>query len=104
LKSVKSSVPVSHLPLLHQQAGWIGLKSVNGTGDHSSGAVYLTSLESDANCGACCLHWGIENQLHWTLDVTLQKSRVRTMPQNLALLDASRSSRVILQTQHTAEI
>jgi len=36
------------------------------------------------------LHWGIENQLHWTLDVTFAEdaSRVRTghAPQNLALL------------------
>jgi len=36
------------------------------------------------------VHWGIENQLHWTLDVTFAEdaSRVRTghAPQNLALL------------------
>jgi len=32
---------------------------------------YLTSLESDAPtvARAIRLHWGIENQLHWTLDV-----------------------------------
>jgi len=38
---------------------------------------YLTSLESDAPtvARAIRLHWGIENQLHWTLDVTLQKMR-----------------------------
>jgi hypothetical protein len=36
------------------------------------------------------LHWGIENGLHWTLDVTLAEDacRIRTghAPQNLALL------------------
>lgn len=94
------SVPVSHLPPLHQQAGWIGLKSVvmvvrtrqlwNKTTHEVQ--FYLTSLESDAHtvARAIRLHWGIENQLHWTLDVTFAEdaSRVRTghAPQNLALL------------------
>jgi len=36
------------------------------------------------------LHWGIENGLHWTLDVTFKEDdcRVRTghAPQNLAIL------------------
>ena len=36
------------------------------------------------------LHWGVENGLHWTLDVTFSEhaGRVRTghAPQNLALL------------------
>ncbi len=53
---------------------------------------YLTSL----NCNACKLgqairlHWGVENGLHWALDVTFHEDacRVRTghAPQNLALL------------------
>ena len=53
---------------------------------------YLTSLESNAiKVGrAIRLHWGIENQLHWTLDVTFAEDacRVRSAhaPQNLALL------------------
>ncbi len=53
---------------------------------------YLTSLESDAHKvgQAIRLHWGIENSLHWTLDVTFKEDdcRVRTghAPQNLALL------------------
>ena len=53
---------------------------------------YLTSLESDAHKQgqAIRLHWGIENGLHWTLDVTFKEDdcRVRTGhgPQNLAIL------------------
>jgi predicted transposase YbfD/YdcC len=53
---------------------------------------YLTSLESDAcRLGQVIrLHWGVENGLHWTLDVTFSEDacRVRTghAPQNLALL------------------
>jgi len=52
----------------------------------------LTSLESDARKlgQAIRLHWGIENGLHWTLDVTFKEDdcRVRTghAPQNLAIL------------------
>jgi len=33
---------------------------------------YLTSLENKLG-QAIRLHWGIENGLHWTLDVTLKK-------------------------------
>jgi predicted transposase YbfD/YdcC len=53
---------------------------------------YLTSLESHAaKVGrAIRLHWGIENELHWTLDVTFAEDacRVRSAhaPQNLSLL------------------
>ena len=53
---------------------------------------YLTSLNCDArNLGQVIrLHWGVENGLHWTLDVTFSEDAcgVRTghAPQNLALL------------------
>ena len=43
---------------------------------------YLTSLNCDArNLGqVISLHWGVENGLHWTLDVTFYQDafRVRT--------------------------
>ncbi|CDN12699.1 Transposase, IS4 [Richelia intracellularis] len=53
---------------------------------------YLTSLNSDPrNLGQVIrLHWGVENGLHWTLDVTFSEDacRLRTghAPKNLALL------------------
>ncbi len=94
------SVSVSQLPPLHQQADWAGLQSVvmvvrvrhlwNKTTREVQ--FYLTSLESDARKlgQAIRLHWGIENGLHWTMDVTFKEDacRVRTghAPQNLALL------------------
>lgn len=94
------AVPISQLPALHQQADWVGLKTVvmvvrvrhlwNKTTREVQ--FYLTSLDSDAcKLGqAIRLHWGIENGLHWTLDVTFNEDtcRVRTghAPQNLALL------------------
>jgi len=79
--------------------------------DHSSGAVLSHSLESDAPtvARAIRLHWGIENQLHWTLDVTFAEdaSRVRTghAPQNHSC-DASLNSlnRELSFKRSTAEI
>jgi predicted transposase YbfD/YdcC len=53
---------------------------------------YITSLVSDANKigSAIRQHWGIENSVHWTLDVTFSEdeSRIRSLhsPQNFALL------------------
>lgn len=94
------TVPVSQLPPLYQQADWCGLKTVvmvvrvrqlwNKTTREVQ--FYLTSLESDALIlgRAIRLHWGVENGLHWTLDVTFNEdaSRVRTGhgAHNLALL------------------
>lgn len=94
------TVPVSQLPPLYQQADWLGLKSVvmvvrvrhlwNKTTREVQ--FYLTSLDSDALIlgRAIRLHWGVENSLHWSLDVTFREDacRVRTghAPQNLALL------------------
>ncbi len=94
------SIPVSQLPHLHNQDDWVGLQTVvmvvrvrhlwNKTTREVQ--FYLTSLESDAcKLGqAIRLHWGVENGLHWTLDVTFSEDacRVRTghAPQNLALL------------------
>ncbi len=53
---------------------------------------YLSSLASNAEkiYQAIRSHWGIENSLHWTLDVTFceDKSRIRkdNSPENFALL------------------
>ena len=52
----------------------------------------LSSLSSNAEkiAGAIRSHWGIENSLHWTLDVTFSEdeSRIRKQhsPENFALL------------------
>jgi predicted transposase YbfD/YdcC len=53
---------------------------------------YLSSLpvEAQLNGRAIRQHWGIENQVHWSLDVTFNedKSRIRSLnsPQNFALV------------------
>lgn len=53
---------------------------------------YLSSLDADAQVLAYAVrtHWGVENSVHWTIDVTFQEdaSRIRTAhsAQNFALL------------------
>lgn len=93
-------VPVAQLGELYQREQWAGLKTVvivertrrlwNDTSHEVQ--FYLSSLEADAvKIGRVIRqHWGIENQLHWTLDVTFgeDSSRVRRGhgPENLGLL------------------
>jgi predicted transposase YbfD/YdcC len=94
------TVAVSELPPLHNQSLWTGLKTVvmvvserrlwNKT--TTEVRFYLSSLASNAEkiSQAIRSHWGIENSLHWTLDVTFyeDKSRIRKdhCPENFALL------------------
>lgn len=53
---------------------------------------YLVSLDGDVKCFARCVrsHWGIENKLHWVLDVAFSEDdcRIRNgyAPENLALV------------------
>ena len=65
---------------------WINGKSQTKT------RYYISSLKTSAEHLNRCIrnHWGIENSLHWVLDVTFHEdqSRIRTdhAPQNMALL------------------
>jgi predicted transposase YbfD/YdcC len=53
---------------------------------------YLLSLDGGVEqfAAACRRHWGIENQLHWRLDVAFHEddSRIRTgrAPENMTLI------------------
>ena len=94
------TVPLSYLPALHEQDLWAGLTTIvmvvrsiqhwNKTTHEVQ--FYITSLASDANKigSAIRQHWGIENSVHWTLDVTFgeDECRIRSLhsPQNFALL------------------
>ena len=93
-------VPVTAIPNLYQASAWAGLQTVvmvirirqlwNKTTREVQ--FYLSSLPCDAVAIARAIraHWGIENQLHWVLDVTFSEdaSRIRTghSPENFALM------------------
>ncbi|NRB06675.1 MAG: ISAs1 family transposase [Richelia sp.] len=93
-------VPISQLKTLHNQDNWVGLKCVvmvvrvrhlcNQTSREIQ--FYLTSFNCDARNlrQVIRLHWGVENGLRWTLDVTFSEDACSVgtghAPQNLALL------------------
>lgn len=94
------AVPVSQIGGLYEQHQWVGVQTVvmivrvrylwNKITQEVQ--FYLTSLPCDAQRigRAIRLHWGIENQLHWVLDVTFSEdaSRIRRghSPENFTLL------------------
>lgn len=94
------AVPLSQVPDLPTHQKWSGLATLvmvkrerqlwNKT-THEV-CFYITSLAADATLLAQAIraHWGIENSLHWVLDVTFQEdsSRIRTGhgPENMGLL------------------
>src|SRR3954470_20524474 len=90
----------SDLSWLEGREEWEGLKSVvmieagRFVGDKLSVETryYLSSLENDAKLlnDSVRSHWGVENSLHWVLDVTFQEDRSRirkeNAPENFGLL------------------
>ena len=85
---------------LSERQDWTGLKSlvmvcsertVRGTTSYET-RYYISSLPPDAAHLAAAIrgHWGIENQQHWTLDMTFNEDRSRSRkgnaPDNFALL------------------
>lgn len=81
--------------LCERHPGWKGLKSIVMVENHSQKArggdpptcqtrFYISSLEADPDLTAHCIrgHWGIENALHWVLDVTFDEDRCRVRKDN----------------------
>lgn len=94
------AVPLSEMCELYHSGQWAGLKTVvmvirvRKLWNKTTREVmfYLSSLAADAPYigRAIRAHWGIENQLHWVLDVTFGEddSRIRTFngSENFSLL------------------
>ena len=79
---------------------WRGLRSVimvesertTGEGTTSERRLYASSLPMDAENAQRCVraHWGVENGLHWTMDVVFReddcRARARNAAENRAIL------------------
>jgi predicted transposase YbfD/YdcC len=105
--------PLSQLPPLHESSQWSGFQTIIAverlrhlrTKTTHEIQFYLSSLSSNSSQipRAIRQHWGIENSLHWVLDVTFNEDacRVRSLhaPHNLALV--RRFALNILNREHT---
>jgi predicted transposase YbfD/YdcC len=90
----------AYLTFIDPDGAWPNLKSVVliestrrlGTTVSTEARHYLSSLPADAKVLSAAIrsHWGIENRLHWVLDVAFREDdcrvRVGHAPQNLAIV------------------
>ena len=95
-----ASGEVEWLARTGQERDWDGLNSIvmvesertQGGRTTCTRRYYITSLPADAEriAGAVRAHWSIENQLHWSLDVSFSEDQCRVRkdhaPENLAVL------------------
>ena len=96
----RTAVVSTHIDWLQEQHQWPGLKAVakitriRESADKTSTetAYYLLSqpLEAERFNPIARAHWGVENQLHWCLDMQMGEDHNRTRkdngPRNLAVL------------------
>jgi predicted transposase YbfD/YdcC len=96
----RTSEVVSDITWLQEHHQWPGLAAIGKITRHreiagktaTETAYYLlsTPLSAERFAQAARDHWGIENGLHWVLDVTMNEDQARNRadngPQNLALL------------------
>lgn len=83
---------LDHIEWLLKEHHWPGLKSIakvqstrqTKTGTTQEERYYISSLEADAErlAKAARSHWGIENRLHWVLDVTFNEDGAHIRKEN----------------------
>lgn len=92
----------SNIDWLNQKADWVGLSSIGfveyeqinkASGEHQvERRFFISALEANAKSfsEAVRLHWGIENGLHWCLDVAFNEDACRVRkghaPENFAVV------------------
>ena len=90
----------SDIAWLQGKENWPGLKTIVEVERHrdiggnvsSETSYYISSVEISAEKMASAIrgHWGIENSLHWTLDVSFREDQCRVRknhaPENMAIL------------------
>ena len=93
-------VPLNQVPNLPNHKKWKGLASIVmvrrrrilWNRETEQVCYYITSLDANAISLAKAIrsHWGIENSLHWVLDMTFKEDRSRIRmghgPENMSLL------------------
>ena len=96
----RTSLVSTDIGWLHEQHAWPGLAAIGrvvrtretAAKTSSETAYYLLSapLSAERFGAVARAHWGVENGLHWVLDVTMNEDQARNRkdhgPQNLALL------------------
>ncbi len=96
----RTSLVSTDIAWLQERHAWPGLAAIGrvlrtrevSAKVSTETAYYLlsTPLSAEHFGGVARAHWGVENGLHWVLDVTLNKDQARTRkdhgPQNIALL------------------
>ncbi len=97
---IRNAMVSSDITWLQEQHGWPGLAAIGkiqrsreiGDKTTSETAYYLLSTKLSAKRfnEVARHHWGIENSLHWVLDVTMNEDQARNRkdhgPENLAML------------------
>ncbi|CAM2931673.1 ISAs1 family transposase [Hathewaya histolytica] len=68
-----------------QSIGMVERKRIVGDKETFERSYYITSLESiELFSNAVRQHWGIENKLHWVLDVSFNEDKCRARKDNAA--------------------
>jgi predicted transposase YbfD/YdcC len=105
----------SNTDWVQERHKWPGLKTIAAVyssretykGKQEEVRYYITSLPCDAEriAKAARAHWGIENSLHWILDVTMHEDQSRTRNENAPeILNMMRKWGLNLINQHKGKL